>query len=103
MTDLRPLPIYPPPSPEQLAAIRAAKAALGVEFLVTVVPVVAGTPSRVLAFSEPPYICDHYLVTNDLPRALRWTLTGVDDPRATLLTDTLRRLLPRGVTEVFDD
>lgn len=99
---LIPLPVHPPPTEAQVQAIRAAKAALELPFMVQIVPAVPGS-ARVLALDEaPPWLGDHALVTRseNLPDALRWVLSEDVDPRASLVIDQLRSVFGNEVTEI---
>ena len=94
-----------------LAPVKAAKAALDVDFQVE--PRAVREPTdlmwadRVLAIgTRPPFLCDYALVTETtspegFERALRWVLHLVeDDPKATTILDTLTAHFGPGVHEV---
>ena len=56
-----PLPVHPwPLTPERDAILRAAKAALELDFLIRPVEAVLGSPGRILSFDgEPPFYCTY--------------------------------------------
>jgi hypothetical protein len=104
---LRPLAVFPFPLPEpQAQAVRAFKGAMSLDYQVTMVKALPGGPTRVLAFSEPDFLCDSYLIgsATDLAPGLSWVL-GISDyhPQAKLVVDQLRDVFGPGLREVFDE
>lgn len=103
---LLPLPIYPyPVSKEDMDAIKAAKAAMNVDFKVLPRPAVPGSPGRVLALREKPNWFTSYAPVGHPERpesmkaALEWVLSDKDDPRGVTDVQWLNELMP-GVREV---
>lgn len=90
-----------------MAALRAAKAALDLPFLITLCPAVPGGPARVLALRQPPpFLCDYAPIADpDNPAAVRaameWALDDTrDDSRASLVLDQLVAIFGMGVREI---
>lgn len=103
---LLPLPIFPyPVSKEDMDAIKAAKAAMGVDFKVLPRPAVPGSPGRVLALREKPHWFTPYAPVGHPERAesmiaaLEWVLLNTDDPRGVTDLQWLSELMP-GVREI---
>lgn len=102
---LRPLCLYPYPlEPDDMARVKAAKAALAVDFQVMARPAVPGGDERVLALRErPSFACDHALVADPagpgLSAALAWAM-GAPDARATTMAQHLSMMLGAPVTEI---
>lgn len=95
-----------------LTPIKAAKAALAVDFTVRPVAIrshedVATFDDRVLAVgTRPPFLCDYALTSERTSpegwqRALRWVLHLEEfDPKATTILDTLTSAFGAGVREI---
>lgn len=108
--------------PADLAPVKAAKAALDVDFQVRPIAMPINGNSvpmleqfnyltdRVLAVgSRPPFLCDYALTSERTSpegwqRALRWVL-GVEpeDPKATTVLDTLTSIFGPGTREVSQE
>ena len=109
MMELRPLAIYPyPPAPEVLEAIKRAKAAMNLSFLVAPCEAVIGGPVRVRATVPPPFMADYALSLQpensaSLQAALRWVLDeNSTDSRAVLKHQWLAQTLGVEIVEVFE-
>lgn len=92
-------------SPEDWAAIKQAKDELDLPFLVKPVQAVPGSPGRVLALGVlPGWVCDYYPVwkaqSPAIKDAIRWVLTGNDDPKAVTMEKALQNILGPDVKEV---
>lgn len=110
MPDFLPLPIYAPdPSLVNMEALRRAKQALGVDFLVKPVKAVPGGSDRVLSIGSEhaPWAVDSIGVrTCDSPGlvdALRYVLCGAEDKRARTILGWLRGIFGAGVNEITGD
>lgn len=98
------LPIFGDPD---MARLKAAKASLGLDYLVQPVHVDGSTTfTRFLAWGrEPSGIGDYAYVSDEtspdgLTAALRWVLGLTDDPRAVTVIGTLTKVFGFGVREV---
>jgi hypothetical protein len=108
MADVRPLPVHPfPLSPERLALIKEAKAALAVDFQIIPIAAVPGS-GRVLALEgPPPFLCEAVMPKDStsaesMHNALRFLLLAEPGtPGAFDEAAYLAALLP-GTTEVTD-
>ena len=106
MTETREILIYGKPD---MSKLKAAKASMGLDFLVVPRDAYDGFSGRVLAYDAvPPFLCDYALVshstsTGGLVAALKWVLLGGDDPRATPLTKTLSNIFGGPVKELTTD
>ncbi|UOE45908.1 hypothetical protein [Agromyces larvae] len=103
-----PIPVHPwPLTPERLALLKQAKAAIDVPFKIVPVESVPGSPGNVLAFGElPPHLCSVALIRPEnvdnpasVLAALRAVLTSADGLFDE--ADYLAALLP-GTREVTD-
>lgn len=108
--DLIPFPILanPPLNADDWGRIRAAKAALDLPFQVKPVPAVPGSPMRILAIGIKPQWAHEgaYVESTTSPgfaAAVRYVLTGEDDPRGMTIEKWLQGILGPGVKEVPDD
>lgn len=75
------------------------------DFLVTPVKAVPGSPGRILAIGEkPPFVCDYALVAKptveSIKNALEWVLGDHDDPRARTVVQVLEEIFGNGVKEI---
>lgn len=108
MTNIIPLQIHPwPPSDEQMAMVREAKASLNLDLKVLPTEAVPGLHGRVLALgSLPPWLCDAALVKEPLSegsvtRALDWLLTAPEgDDRGFMVKDYLEAIFGHEVEEL---
>jgi len=90
--ETRILHLYPWPFPRQaLEAVRSAKAALDLPFLVKPQPARPGV--RVLCSEPPPFAADYAIVRGDDPEswrwALEWSVTDRVDERSTSMAGWL--------------
>lgn len=108
MTDLLPLAVWGNPEPGDLEALKAAKAALQLPYLIVPVPAVAGSPTRVLALrSAPPFIADFMGVRDPqaeperLIEAMRWALDPrIENKSASLIVEQLQAVFGPGLREI---
>ena len=105
--ELRPLAIFGECRPEDLTAIKQAKAALNLDFNVTPINAEPGCPVRIIALRvRPNFICDYALISDPsnpkaVLAALGWALDpSAVDSRATLVVDMLQEILGADVKEV---
>ncbi|ACY35937.1 hypothetical protein CMP1-41 [Clavibacter phage CMP1] len=100
------LPIYWATDDHDLSRIKAAKLALAIPYTVYPSAASASTDGRILAVGgHPPFLCDYALVSpssgpEGVQAALSWVLGDHEDPRATLLIDTLRHVFGPAVREL---
>ena len=105
-TEARILPVYPSkPVGADLEAFKAAKASMGIEYLIQPVRAVNGSPFRVIALRErPDFICDYALVKNptegSIRSAMEWALSDKVDDRATTVVKMLEEIFGEGVREL---
>lgn len=103
------LHIYWATEDRDLSRIKAAKLALGIPYTVYPSTASASTNARILAVGgHPPFLCDYALVSpssgpEGVQAALSWVLGDHEDPRATLILDTLRHVFGPGVRELTAD
>lgn len=106
MTNVLPLPVYPSkPSGADLEAFKAAKASMGIDYLIQPVRGVSGSPFRIIALRErPDFICDYAFVPNpnvdSIRNAMEWALGDKHDPRATTVQKTLEEIFGGAVREL---
>ena len=107
--ELRPLPIYGPILEGDMDALRAAKASLGLSYLITPVAGLYHSPGRILALREwPPFLCDYAPCADPqnaagLRAALAWVLSpSLYDPRAITILDTLQAVFGPELKEIHD-
>lgn len=106
---MKPLPIWAPePSGDILAALRAAKAQIHTDILITPVKAVPGSPGRVLAFgSPPPWLCDYALIGQVVPErikpALEWALGLREDDRPMTVLRKMQQIFGSETREVNNE
>jgi hypothetical protein len=109
--DERALFIWSGDTAADLAPVKAAKLALGIEAKVKPVGVGKESPPprwdvRVLAIgSRPPWVCDYALVSERTApegweRALAWVLGTHDDPKATTVDDIIHATFGNDAREI---
>lgn len=110
MPDFLPLPIYAPDaSLVNMEALKRAKQALGVDFLVKPVRAVPGGSDRVLSIGtqHAPWAVDSIGVrTCDSPGlvdAMQYVLCGTEDKRARTILAWLRGIFGPGVNEILPE
>lgn len=104
--EARILPVYPAkPTGADLEAFKAAKASMGIDYLIQPLRAVNGSPFRVIALRErPDFICDYALVKNPTEASVRsamdWALGDEVDNRATTVLDMLKEIFGEGVKDL---
>ena len=105
-TEARILPVYrSKPVGADLEAFKAAKASMGIQYLIQPVRAVYGSPFRVIALRErPEFICDYALVKEpsqkSIQAALEWALGEHEDSRAVTIVSTLKKIFKGEVREI---
>jgi len=100
------LPIYPSkPTGADLEAFRSAKGKLSLDYMIQPVRAVSGSPFRIIAIKEhPDFLCDYAFVpepsVESITNAMRWALGDEDDPRATTVLKSLKKIFGDGVKEI---
>ena len=108
-TDPLILAVYPSkPAGADLEAFKAAKASMGIDYLIQPVRAVNGSPFRIIALRErPEFICDYALVKNptesSIRSAMEWALSDKFDDRATTVVKMLEEIFGKGVRELGRD
>ena len=109
-SDIRPVYFHPWPLPEgTVANLKAAKAEMGVEYLIVPKQAQPGCGARVVAFEPVPWIVmDSIAYVTDssnfeaLKAAINWAATDVYDKRALTVIRQLETFFGKGVKEVTD-
>jgi hypothetical protein len=105
-TEPRILPVYPSkPAGDDLEAFKAAKASMGIDYLIQPVRAVCGSPFRVIALRErPDFVCDYAFVKNPTEASIRsamdWALSDKVDSRATTVLDVLKQIFGEDTREL---
>lgn len=105
--ETRALPIWGTITTEDMAALKQAKAALDVDFLIVPTQAIPGGPSRIIALREPPpFLADFALIrdtSNPLATkaALSWALSvTVEDTRASLILNQMQAVFGPETKEI---
>ena len=100
------LPVVPHPlKPDQLAALKQAKAELDLDYLIKPVPAVPLPPRPILAFEAPSVIGEYALIrpgwsVQNVKAALRAVLEEPEHPAIATVAHQLSRILGREVKEL---